>query len=85
MLSQYVYASLASDRRNTLLAEAETARRKQQARLHRSQTVTSATHRSPLGWLNSMRADRRQPQPVAQPIFGNDGRAAACVVGTPCG
>jgi hypothetical protein len=91
MLSQYVYASLASARRDTLLADAERARRNKQARLHRSQTVPRTTRRSPLRWLDSWRADRRQPvvqpvaQLVAQPIFGDDGPAAACVVGAPCG
>ena len=83
MLSQYVYSSLASARRDTLLAEAERARRNRQARLQGSQTVPRATRRSPLGWLDSWRAERRQP--VVQPVFANDGPAAACVVGAPCG
>ena len=53
MISYHIQAMLASERRNTFLAEMETARRVRQARSYRRRTGMSAARRPPLRWLAS--------------------------------
>ena len=51
MIHYHIQVALASERRNDLLAEIETARRARQARSYRQQTGISAARRLPLRWL----------------------------------
>lgn len=51
MIHYHIQAALASERRNDLLAEIETARRARQARSYRQETGISAARRLPLRWL----------------------------------
>ena len=51
MFSYHIQADLASERRRTLLAEAEAARRARQARSHWQRSGIAAAHRPPLRWL----------------------------------
>ena len=61
MINQHIHAALATERRNTLLAEAEAARRAKQAQLHRRQPRTSAARRSPIRWVLRLAAARPDP------------------------
>ena len=80
MFSYHIQAELASERRKTLLTEAETARRVRDARSHRQRTGISPARTSPLGWRPGWLASRgvswrRTPRYVAD---GNH------VAGEPC-
>jgi hypothetical protein len=71
----HIQAVLASERRKTLIAEAEAAHWATQARRHRQLTRVSAAHGSPLrrlaAWLWSDRS-RWQFRPLFQPVFEDD-------------
>jgi hypothetical protein len=78
MISYHIRAVLASERRKTLIAEAEAAHWARQARRHRQLTGMSAARRSPhrrlVGWLWSDRS-RRHFQPLFQPVLEDDPEA----------
>jgi hypothetical protein len=70
MLSPYIYAALADERHQTLLAQTETGRRARQVRLHRRRAGIPGARRSPLrqrlAWL----------QPGRSRLFGHWPRSA---------
>jgi len=76
MFSYHIQADLASERRRTLLAEAETARQVRQARSDRQRSGIRTAHRPPLRWLaallGSLRISRR-----TGPRYAPDGSRAA--------
>lgn len=71
----HIQAVLASERRKTLIAEAEAAHWARQARRHRQLTRVSAARGSPLrrlaAWLWSDRS-RWQFRPLFRPVFEDD-------------
>lgn len=71
----YIQAALARERRNTFLAEAQTARLASQARLRRPRAGVSAARRSPLRWVPNWLLSvwsHRQIRPLHQPVFQDD-------------
>ena len=72
MINPHIHAALARERRASFLAEAETARRARQARIHRQQASTSAARKTPLrrlpDWLRPARSrlPRHRPRPAVE-------------------
>ena len=57
----HILAAVASERRNTLLAEAEAARRAKEARSHRQRPRVPGARRSPLRWVQALAGVRPDP------------------------
>ncbi len=78
MINHHISAAMATERRNTLLAEAEAARRANQARMHRKRTRASGVRRSPLRWVQALVGVRPDPsaprdavEPAAERLLNN--------------
>src|SRR5271166_642671 len=72
MINRHIQAALARERRASFLAEAETARRARQARIHWQRATTSAARKTPLrrlpDWLGPARSrlPRHRPRPAVE-------------------
>ena len=83
MIPYHIHADLASERRKTLLAEAEAFRLAKQARSHRQPVGTSAGRRSLLRWIRGWsRPGLSQSQRVPT---GHTGRAESRASGPEAG
>jgi hypothetical protein len=76
MFSYHIQTGLASERRKTLLAEAQTAGRVREARSHRQRAGVSAASNSPLSWPAGRLAFRGISRRRAPRYTANDGNVA---------